>query len=77
MNKELAIRTIGYLIGYFNSHGETTINSQEVDAINYLTDENIKLEQENEQMRQEKDNLLKYLENKINLLERMKSEKYE
>lgn len=44
MEKELALRTIGYLIGYYKTHEETTINSQEIEAIDYMLDENEKLE---------------------------------
>ena len=32
MEIELALRTIGYLIGYYKTHEETIINSQEIEA---------------------------------------------
>lgn len=44
MEKELALRTFGYLIEYYKTHEETTINSQEIEAINYILDENKRLE---------------------------------
>lgn len=46
MNKELALRTFAYLIGHYKTHEETTINSQEIEAINYILDENERLEQQ-------------------------------
>lgn len=46
MDKELALRTIGYLIGHYKTHEETIINSQEIEAINYILDENERLEQQ-------------------------------
>lgn len=46
MNKELALRTFGYLIGHYKTHEETIINSQEIEAINYILDENERLEQQ-------------------------------
>lgn len=44
MEIELALRTIGYLIGYYKTHEETIINSQEIEAINYILDENERLQ---------------------------------
>lgn len=44
MEKELALRTFAYLIGYYKTHEETIINSQEIEAINYILDENKRLE---------------------------------
>lgn len=44
MDKELALRTFGYLIGHYKTHEETIINSQEIEAINYILDENERLE---------------------------------
>lgn len=46
MEKEIALRTFAYLIGYYKTHEETTINSQEIEAINYILDENERLEQQ-------------------------------
>ena len=46
MDKELALRTNGYLIGHYKTHEETIINSQEIEAINYILDENERLEQQ-------------------------------
>lgn len=44
MNKELALRTFAYLIGHYKTHEETIINSQEIEAIKYILDENERLE---------------------------------
>lgn len=46
MDKELALRTFAYLIGHYKTHEETTINSQEIEAINYILDENERLKQQ-------------------------------
>lgn len=52
MDKELALRTFGYLIGHYKTHEETIINSQEIEAINYILDENERLEQENKKQKE-------------------------
>ena len=44
MNKELALRTFGYLIGHYKIHDETTINSQEIEAIEFILKDNEDLE---------------------------------
>ncbi len=46
MNKELAIRTIGYLIGHYKTHNETIINEQEIEAIEFMLKINEDLEQQ-------------------------------
>ena len=46
MDKELALRTFGYLIGHYKTHEETIINGQEIEAINYILDKNERLEQQ-------------------------------
>lgn len=46
MDKELALRTFGYLIGYYKSHDEVTINSDEIEAINFILKDNENLEQQ-------------------------------
>lgn len=46
MNKELALRTFGYLIGHYKTHNETIINSQEIEAIEFMLKDNDKLEQQ-------------------------------
>lgn len=73
IDKELSLRTLGYLIGYYKSHNETIINSQEIEAINFILDENEKLQQENKQLKEE---LKKYYEYKelIDNIENLKSE---
>lgn len=36
MNEELAMRTFAYLITHYKEKGETIINSQEIEAIEFL-----------------------------------------
>lgn len=45
MDNELALRTIGYLIGYYKTHDETMINPQEIEAIDFLLEENQQLKE--------------------------------
>lgn len=61
MNKELAIRTIGYLIGHYKTHEETIINSQEIEAINYIFDENERLEQQCKKQKEVIDKSIEFL----------------
>ena len=46
MNEELALLTIGYLVGYYKTHEETIINKDEIDAINFIIGKNETLQQE-------------------------------
>ena len=46
MDKELALRTFGYLIGHYKTHNETTINKQEIEAIEFMLKNNANLEQQ-------------------------------
>lgn len=46
MNKELALRTFAYLIGHYKTHDETTINTQEIEAIEFILNDNEFLEQQ-------------------------------
>lgn len=46
MNKELALRTFAYLIGHYKTHNETTINEQEIEAIEFMLKNNEDLEQQ-------------------------------
>ena len=50
MDNELALRTIGYLIGYYKTHDETMINSQEIEAIDFLLEENQELKKQLEEV---------------------------
>lgn len=71
MDKELALRTFAYLIGHYKTHEETTINSQEIEAINYILDENERLEQ---QCKKQKE-VINKIEEKIK--ENIKNAEYE
>lgn len=46
MDKELALRTFGYLIGHYKTHNETIINTQEIEAIEFMLKINEDLEQQ-------------------------------
>ena len=46
MDKELALRTFAYLIGHYKTHDETTINKQEIEAIEFMLKNNENLEQQ-------------------------------
>lgn len=46
MNKKLALRTFSYLIGHYKTHEETIINSQEIEAIEFILKNNEELEQQ-------------------------------
>lgn len=61
MNKELAIITIGYLIGYYKSHDETTINSDEIEAINFILKDNENLEQQVKKQKEVIDKAIKLI----------------
>ena len=61
MNKELAIITIGYLIGYYKSHDEVTINSDEIDAINFILKDNENLEQQCKKQKEVIDKVREYI----------------
>lgn len=65
MNKELALRTFGYLIGYYKSHDETTINSDEIDAINFILKDNENLEQEVKKQKEVIDKAIEYIKSNI------------
>lgn len=65
MNKELALRTFGYLIGHYKTHEETIINSQEIEAINYILDENERLEQQCKKQKEAIDKIASNIKNDI------------
>lgn len=46
MDKELALRTFGYLFGHYKTHEETIINSQEIEAIEFILKNNENLKQQ-------------------------------
>lgn len=61
MNKELALRTFGYLIGHYKTHDETIINSQEIEAINFILKDNENLEQQVKNQKEVIDNANKLI----------------
>lgn len=46
MDKELVFRTFCYLIGHYKTHDETIINSQEIEAIEFILKNNKDLKQQ-------------------------------
>ena len=64
MNKELALRTFCYLIEYYRTHDETIINTQEIEAIEFMLKINEELEQQCEKQKE----VINKLKNKIKLV---------
>jgi hypothetical protein len=69
MEKELALRTIGYLIGHYKTHEETIINNQEIEAINYILDENERLQTQLKKQKEVIDKIKHILNNQMNYRE--------
>lgn len=65
MNKELALRTFGYLIGHYKTHNETTINKQEIEAIEFMLKNNEDLEQQVKKQKEVIDKIDKYIKENI------------
>lgn len=63
MNKELALRTFGYLIGYYKTHDETIINTQEIEAIEFMLKINEELEQQCKKQKEVIDKAIEYINN--------------
>lgn len=49
MNNELAMRTLAYLITHYKEHDETIINLEEIEAIEFLQQENQELKKQIEE----------------------------
>ena len=64
MDKELALRTFAYLIGHYKTHNETTINEQEIEAIEFILKDNENLEQQVKKQKEVIDRIFNYLEDK-------------
>lgn len=64
MNKELALRTFGYLIGYYKTHDETIINTQEIEAIEFMLKNNEDLEQQCKKQKEVINNSIEYIKEK-------------
>ena len=65
MDKEIALRTFGYLIGYYKTHDEAIINSQEIEAIEFMLKDNEDLEQQCKKQKKVIDKAIEYInENK-------------
>ena len=61
MNEELAYRTIAYLIGCYKNNDETTINQEEIDAINFILNENQQLKEQLEASERTKKEAIDYI----------------
>ena len=57
MNEEMAMRTLAYLITHYKYHDETIINSEEIQAIEFLQQENARLK--------EIENKLNFIKNRV------------
>ena len=62
MNKELALRTFAYLNGHSKTHEETIINSQEIEAMEFILKDNEDLEQQCKKQKEVIDKVTKYIE---------------
>ena len=62
MNKELALRTFCYLIEYYRTHDETIINTQEIEAIEFMLKINEELEQQCEKQKEVINKAIEYIE---------------
>ena len=71
MNNELAMRTFAYLISNYKENNETTINSEEIEAIEFLIKENQELKK---QLEEYKRLGFKHLNDKCNKLENQQKE---
>nr|DAE35555.1 MAG TPA: hypothetical protein [Caudoviricetes sp.] len=63
MDKELALRTFGYLIEHYKTHDETIINTQEIEAIVFILKDNENLEQQCKNQKEVIDKLNNYIDN--------------
>ena len=63
MNKELALRTFAYLIGHYKTNNETTINKQEIEAMEFILKDNESLEQQCKKQKEVIDKLNNYIDN--------------
>lgn len=78
MDKELALGTFAYLIGHYKTHEETIINGQEIEAINYILDENERLEQQCRKQKEVINKAIEYIKkHKRNLIHEITHEEYE
>ena len=64
MNKELALRTFAYLIGHYKTNNETTINQQEIEAMEFILKDNESLEQQCKKQKEVIDKAIEYISNK-------------
>ena len=63
MDKELALRTFGYLIGHYKTHNETIINTQEIEAIEFMLKINEDLEQQVKKQKEAINKIDNYINN--------------
>ena len=67
MDKELALRTFGYLIGHYKTHDKTIINSQEIEAIEFILKNNKDLEQQCKKQKEVFDRVIDYINSNPNV----------
>ena len=61
MDKELVLRTFTYLIGHYKTHEETIINSQEIEAIEFILKNNEDLEQQCKKQKEINQKAIEYI----------------
>ena len=74
MNKELVLRTFGYLIGHYKTHNETTINKQEIEAIEFMLKNNEDLEQQVKKQKEVIDRTINAIDLVIELIKQQPTE---
>lgn len=65
MNKELALRTFAYLNRHYKTHNATIINKQEIEAIEFILNDNEFLEQQCKKQKRAIDKAIEYIENNL------------
>lgn len=78
MNEELAYRILAYLIAHYKTHDETITNKEEINAINFIIEENEQLKENYECIKRQRDDISKnateQLENSINEIKQLKEQ---
>lgn len=64
MDKELALGTFAYLIGHYKTHDETIINTQEIEAIEFMLKNNEDLEQQCKKQKEVIDKAIEFIKSR-------------
>ena len=77
MNKELALRTFAYLNRHYKTHNATIINKQEIEAIEFILNDNEFLEQQCKKQKEVIDKAIEYIkETKLKEFEKSYGKRY-